>query len=626
MLVHRGVHRDFDFDQASMDEQPHEDDCSYAWDACHGVVEAECTSDEQGTFAVMDGSAMAHSPILTGMDHCDNDGEAGAPATDSSEVSVACAPASQRLQTVTPDTSGLPWFSANTSDCGEVVTSPLQDDLELGAAEELREAEVIFIDEWSWNAEQLQPTIFQELEKYHSSITSSRPYDGELDVFASYPSYTESTARLLKTSETKELREKAYIYDPTRKNDGMCRKSKADDVPSVMNPTTRSAMKLLPYRHPGNEMARLGTLPFPFRPSAPSQKSGASGAKRSSRSEDEDVTDREHRKPHNPDNIKPHAFFLLMGEELNTVQKRNQASTRQEARQSPPSCLQACKLKSLPCLIIVTPEEHQPMTIKKALSLSKDVRKVEDLCNDLVERNVQEAVAQGRLTGGDSQRKQYQESLQASLNRILGQFAQEQQWADKVFRTGYQRISWQAVINHIKQFGHLPWIRSEAEVLERGIDLEKDHVNLLEAVENLYLYLHDYIQQENRLIDDVKLHGMSKKQELDEIRQDSLTRMLRYLERSDTTWRPQQVRTQDLTTGRVESALSDAQEIQEVLGPSCLDTDVNHIANLIKRKTSATKALELAVEARRRVDSGESSKNACGCVISPLSQSCLAVL
>jgi hypothetical protein len=62
-------------------------------------------------------------------------------------------------------------------------------------------------------------------------------------------------------------------------------------------------------------------------------------------------------------------------------------------------------------------------------------------------------------------------------------------WADHVFDPNYRHAKWAEVWEFIDTHGHLPWIRTEAVVKEKGIDLEKDHVNLLEAVEKLFLYL-----------------------------------------------------------------------------------------------------------------------------------------
>jgi hypothetical protein len=64
-------------------------------------------------------------------------------------------------------------------------------------------------------------------------------------------------------------------------------------------------------------------------------------------------------------------------------------------------------------------------------------------------------------------------------------------WADHVFDPNYRHAKWAEVW----EFIDLPWIRSEAVVKEKGIDLEKDRVNLLEAVENLFLYLRDMDQR-----------------------------------------------------------------------------------------------------------------------------------
>jgi hypothetical protein len=105
----------------------------------------------------------------------------------------------------------------------------------------------------------------------------------------------------------------------------------------------------------------------------------------------------------------------------------------------------------------------------------------------------------GQLTEGDEQIKRYQTLLTKQLKKIACDFIGHPKWADHVFDPNYRQAKWAEVCEFIDTHGHLPWIRSEADVKETGIDLEKDHVRLLEAVENFFLYLRDMFQRIDNL-------------------------------------------------------------------------------------------------------------------------------
>ena len=68
---------------------------------------------------------------------------------------------------------------------------------------------------------------------------------------------------------------------------------------------------------------------------------------------------------------------------------------------------------------------------------------------------------------------------------------EERTQADHVFTEDYARLELAQVYEHIDEFGHLPWIRSERQVQETGIDVLGNTVNLLESIENLYLRMRD---------------------------------------------------------------------------------------------------------------------------------------
>jgi hypothetical protein len=69
-------------------------------------------------------------------------------------------------------------------------------------------------------------------------------------------------------------------------------------------------------------------------------------------------------------------------------------------------------------------------------------------------------------------------------------------WADFVFDEDYELSTLSEVEAHIAEHGHLPEIPSEAEVMERGIDLAAMQVKLLQKIEELTLHT---IRQEKEL-------------------------------------------------------------------------------------------------------------------------------
>ena len=62
-------------------------------------------------------------------------------------------------------------------------------------------------------------------------------------------------------------------------------------------------------------------------------------------------------------------------------------------------------------------------------------------------------------------------------------------WADFVFAADYDLPSLTAIEAHIKKYGHLQGIPSEAEALAAGIDLGEMNTLLLQKVEELTLHL-----------------------------------------------------------------------------------------------------------------------------------------
>ncbi|MEZ4887176.1 MAG: hypothetical protein R3E32_20765 [Chitinophagales bacterium] len=62
-------------------------------------------------------------------------------------------------------------------------------------------------------------------------------------------------------------------------------------------------------------------------------------------------------------------------------------------------------------------------------------------------------------------------------------------WADYVFKNGYQLMSLEEVRTHIAQYGHLPNVPSAEQVANQGIDVSKMFPILLRQIEENKLYL-----------------------------------------------------------------------------------------------------------------------------------------
>ena len=69
-------------------------------------------------------------------------------------------------------------------------------------------------------------------------------------------------------------------------------------------------------------------------------------------------------------------------------------------------------------------------------------------------------------------------------------------WQDRVFEPNYKLESLISVENYFKANKHLPGIKSEKEILEKGYDVNEIDAVLLEKIENLYLYI---IQQQKEI-------------------------------------------------------------------------------------------------------------------------------
>lgn len=69
-------------------------------------------------------------------------------------------------------------------------------------------------------------------------------------------------------------------------------------------------------------------------------------------------------------------------------------------------------------------------------------------------------------------------------------------WQDRVFENDYKLENLNSVEKYITKHKHLPGIKSEKEILEKGYDVNEIDAVLLEKIENLYLYI---IQQQKEI-------------------------------------------------------------------------------------------------------------------------------
>ncbi len=82
-------------------------------------------------------------------------------------------------------------------------------------------------------------------------------------------------------------------------------------------------------------------------------------------------------------------------------------------------------------------------------------------------------------------------------------------WPDYVFKTGYSLRTLSEVERFVKTNNHLPDVPSEAEVKEKGIDMEQMNATLLKKVEELTLYMIE-LQKQNDLLKK-RMDGLEKK-------------------------------------------------------------------------------------------------------------------
>ena len=221
----------------------------------------------------------------------------------------------------------------------------------------------------------------------------------------------------------------------------------------------------------------------------------------------------------------------------------------------------------------------------------------------------------GNLTGGDEQvehfRKEFTKALKNAMPLCIGPIGHSSSltWADKVFTPSYKQYKIEQVWEFIDMYGHLPWIRPEDVVQKTGFDPERDHVNLLESVENLFLYFRSMSEKVGSLQEFQPPSRMPA--QLDPIRREFLTRVLSYSNLSPKITANHESSKLDKRETRLI-----AQEIVTLLPKGeeekHLQEDVTHIARMSRGKLSKVDALDMANEAARRKNEGETNKTACG--------------
>ncbi len=80
-------------------------------------------------------------------------------------------------------------------------------------------------------------------------------------------------------------------------------------------------------------------------------------------------------------------------------------------------------------------------------------------------------------------------------------------WADDVFREGYELMSIEDVAKYIKEHKHLPGVPSEKEVIENGLDLGEINATLLRKIEELTLYLIELKKEKDRMNMELRILG-----------------------------------------------------------------------------------------------------------------------
>jgi hypothetical protein len=218
--------------------------------------------------------------------------------------------------------------------------------------------DTVIIDDRSYRAPELQQMIFEELRDYCDSLSQGQGsrLDGRrmrggvetpIDVFPGNLSYSQNARRLLKSSDRRELRQKAYIVDTQRDRPAHIytplTAGASHTEPSVLNQTTWKSCTLLSWL--GDEHGKVGYLECTWKGKT---RGGAS---------DEDERDS------NPDKIKVYTFFWLTGAWLEAVQEIDKEATKDGKRKRASSIRLD---KPSPVLYIVLPADYRPIKVQDA--------------------------------------------------------------------------------------------------------------------------------------------------------------------------------------------------------------------------------------------------------------------
>ena len=223
--------------------------------------------------------------------------------------------------------------------------------------------DTVIIDDRSYRAPELQQMIFEELRDYCDSLSQGQgsSLDGRsmrggvatppIDVFQANLSYSQNARRLLKSSDRRELRQKAYIVDTQRDRPAhIYTPLPAGDShtePSTLNQTTWKSCTLL--RWLGDEHGKVGYLECTWK-----------GKTRGGASEEDE-------RDSNPDKIKVYTFFWLTGAWLEAAQEIDKEITKDGKRKRATSIRLD---KPSPALYIVLPADYRPIKLSDSQRLN----------------------------------------------------------------------------------------------------------------------------------------------------------------------------------------------------------------------------------------------------------------
>ena len=360
-------------------------------------------------------------------------------------------------------------------------------------------------DDRSYCAPQLQLWIFRELSRYYASRRAGTTYDG-LDIFPTNLRYSTNAARLLETSDSDELRRKAYII----RRDGS-RAASDSSEPFRMDFTACSKVQLLNH---GNEQARLGYLGGCLK---------EIGAKRKL-----DV---------NPQKIKVWAFFLLTGgvqEKVLQLQINDKRDDKQQEdkrvnkqqvdkrvnkqqvdkrvnKQQVDKRVNKQQVKlSLEelgdALCIVLPADYEPVTLKRALRLLLSQDLVEFLQQQLAvtNSNFSQPAQAGALDSARAPHRDVRNSGFSKLKIMLDNLYSND-WADWVQDPAFIRPPLAKIMQFALTHGHLPGVQS-AEEIAQGDFNAPEHFKTSLMYQELYLqYLDEHANEIAKLKSQIEM-------------------------------------------------------------------------------------------------------------------------